>query len=127
MEEVKNKSQLIWILKGYVIAIVSTIILLSIFSILLVNTSISEKTINPTIITLTCVSILIGSTISMRKVRKNGLLNGALIGIIYVFTIYLISSFLKNSFSFNISAIIMFLMGICGGIIGGLIGVNTAH
>ena len=31
MEEVKNKSQLIWILKGYVIAIVSTIILLSIF------------------------------------------------------------------------------------------------
>ena len=38
MEEVKNKSQLIWILKGYGIAIVSTIILLSVFSILLEDT-----------------------------------------------------------------------------------------
>ena len=125
MEKVKNKSQIACIFKGTIIAIFFTIVALSIFSIILVNTNIGEETIEPVILVVTAVSILIGSSIGMHKVKSNGLLNGAIIGILYILTIYLISSIVNSNFSINKATIIMILLGIIGGVIGGIIGINT--
>lgn len=110
--------------KGMLIALISTFIILLIFSALLTYTNINENTIAPVIMISTAISILIGSTIGNRKIRKNGLLNGAIIGGGYILTLYLISSILNWNFSLNLQSIIMVIIGIFFGIIGGIVGVN---
>ncbi len=112
------------IAKGVGISLLTTIILLLIFAAVLTYTKVSETIINPTIIVITAISILIGSSIGNIKIRKNGLLNGALIGAGYIFTIYLISSILNWKFTLEIQSIIMILVGMFFGILGGIIGVN---
>lgn len=112
------------VVRGSVIAVFISLILLFIFAMLLTYTNISENTINPVIIVITGISILIGSGISTLKIRKNGLLNGGLVGLIYVLTIYLISGVTGSGFGVNIYTIIMMFTCIISGMIGGIIGVN---
>ena len=68
-----NKNNVINIFKGIIISFILTLILLFIFSIILTYTQIPESTIGPVIIIITVISILIGSSISTIKIRKNGL------------------------------------------------------
>ena len=79
----------------------------------------------PVILVVTGVSILIGSMISTRKIRKNGLLNGGMVGLIYIIILYLISSLFLAGFSLTFNSFIMLVVGIITGMIGGIIGVNT--
>ena len=103
--DVNNKS-ITFIMKGVGISLLATMISLIIFSALLTYTNISEQAINPVIIVITAISILIGSSIGNNKIKKSGLINGALVGLIYMLIIYLISSILNWDFSLNISSII---------------------
>ena len=112
------------IMKGTGIALITTVLLLLIFSIILTYTNIQESTINPVIMIITAISILIGSSLGNIKIKKNGLINGGLIGGIYIITIYLISSILNWKFSLNIQSVIMIITAIVFGIFGGIIGVN---
>ncbi len=110
--------------KGIIIAFITTFILLFLFSILLTYTNLPEAAIAPTIIVASAISILIGSSLATLKIKKNGLINGGIIGGIYICTIYLISSILNTGFALNISSIIMILICIFAGILGGIVGVN---
>ncbi len=123
MEENTSKNYL-YILKGVIISIIFTLIFLFIFSIVLTYTNMSEKFINPTIIVITAISILIGSSIGNLKVKRNGLLNGAIIGAMYLIFIYFVSSILSGNFSVTLESIIMIIAGMIFGMIGGIIGVN---
>ena len=121
----KNKS-LINILKGLGIALITTFIFLLILSIVLTYTKVSEDVINPTIIIITAISILIGSSISNMKIKKNGLINGGIVGGLYIILIYLFSSILNESFTLTIQSIVMIVIGIAFGVLGGIIGVNKS-
>ena len=112
------------LIKGVGIAFIFTIILLIIFSAILTFTNINENVINPVIITVTGISILIGSSIANNKIKKNGLLNGALVGAIYILIIYIISSLLNWRFGLNLQSLIMIVVGMIFGMLGGIIGVN---
>ena len=111
-------------LKGVGIAFIVTLIALVIFSLVLTYTNVSESVINPVIMIITGISILIGSSIGNSKIKKNGLLNGALIGACYFIIIYLISSLLNWKFMLDLQSIVMIAIGIFFGILGGIIGVN---
>ena len=113
------------IAKGILISFLVTLISLFIFSLLLTYTNISERIIPVCIIILTFISILLGTIISMRKLKKNGLINGAIIGGIYVIFLYLVSSILNTGFTMNVYTIIMIIAGMISGVIGGIIAVNT--
>ena len=121
MEETKNIK---YIIKGVIISIIATLILLFIFSILLTYTNISEKLINPFIIVITAISVLIGSSIGNTKMKKNGLLNGAIIGGIYLTLIYIISSIINHNFILTVQSVIIIISGIICGMLGGIIGIN---
>ena len=112
------------ITRGIGISLASTLILLIIFSVLLTYTNINESTIPSVIIIITAISILFGSSLGNIKIRKNGLLNGGIIGGCYIIIIYLTSSLLNWEFSLNIHSIIMIILSILFGILGGIIGVN---
>ena len=119
-----DNKQIINIVKGVGISLISSLILLIIFAMLLTFTNIPESVVGPVVIVLTAISILLGSSISNMKIKKNGLLNGGLIGGIYMVTIYLISSILNWDFSLNLEALIFIVVGIAFWLLGGIIGVN---
>lgn len=120
-----SNSNIANIFKGLMFSFLITLISVFLFSIILTYTNISEKIIPIVIITLTFISILIGTMIGIRKISENGMLNGAIIGGAYVILLYLISSILNTGFTLNIYTIFMIIAGIISGIIGGIIGVNT--
>lgn len=122
--QIKENNVITSIAKGVGIALITTLVLLLIFSIILTYTNVEEKVINPVIMIITAISILIGSSLANIRIKKNGLLNGGIIGGIYILTIYIISSILNWKFSLNIQSIIMIATAIVFGILGGIIGVN---
>ena len=123
-KQISENKNLISIFKGVVISLVTTFILLIIFAAILTFTNIQENTISPVVIIITAVSLLIGSTMGNRKIEKNGLLNGAMVGLIYILFLYLISSILNGNFSLNLASIIMIIVSIFFGIVGGVVAVN---
>ena len=124
MEGFQNRS-FITIIKGTVISLVLTLLLLLVFAIILTYTNVSESMIPAVIIVITAISLLIGSSIANKKIKKNGILNGGMIGGIYLLSLYIISSVINGSFSMGLKSIIMVTIGILFGIIGGIIGVNS--
>lgn len=123
---VQNEMQknLIRVIKGSIVATIITIICLFLFAAILTYTTVQETMITPVVIIITAISILIGSSISTLKIKKNGLINGALVGFVYIITIYLISSMTGSGFSCNMNTIIMMASAIIAGMLGGIIGVN---
>lgn len=124
IEDISKDKSSIKIIKGTAISIILSLILLTIYATLLSYTSVSENTMVPVIITITGISILIGSSISSMHIKKQGMLNGALVGLIYMLTIYILSSIVLSSFELTLNSIIMILVGIGTGMVGGVIGVN---
>ncbi len=112
------------VLKGSIISLIINLIFLFIFALLLAYTNIQERIIAPVVIVISAISILIGSSISSLKIKKNGLLNGGIIGFFYIASIYLLSSLTGAGFSLNLNSIIMIISSIIAGMIGGIIGVN---
>lgn len=109
---------------GSGISLLITLILLLIISAILTFTNVSENIITVAVIIISALSILIGSIVSALNINKNGILNGALVGAIYMITIYLLSSIFVSGFEINMQSIIMIGASILAGMIGGIIGVN---
>lgn len=112
------------IIKGSSVSVGITILALFLFACLLTFTNIQENTIVPVVIVISAISILIGSTICTRKVNKNGMLQGAVVGFLYIFTIYLLSSITGSGFGLTLDSIIMIIASMLAGLVGGVIGVN---
>ena len=125
-EESEWKRKTLCIVKGCAFSIVFSIVLLTIYALLLANTDISENTIMPVVLIITGISILIGGTISSRKIKKNGLIYGGIVGLLYVITLYLASSITIVGFSLSMNSLLMLIVGTITGIIGGIIGVNLS-
>ena len=112
------------ILKGIGISVIFTMIFLLIFSAILTYTDVSEEAIQPVVIVITAISILIGSSIGNWKIKKNGILNGSIIGGMYFILLYLLSSIVKMDFAPTKGMIIIIIVGMIFGILGGIVGVN---
>lgn len=119
-----SSNSLLKILKGSILAIATTLVILLIYAIILTYTSVNEMTIPTVIIITTALSILIGSQITISKIKKNGIINGIFVGIIYIMLLYIISSTITKNFSLNNYSIIMIAISIATGGLGGIIGVN---
>lgn len=114
---VENKSSMIHIIKGIAIAYGITLILLFLFAILLTYTNINESMIAPVILVITIISILIGGSIGSSKIEKRGLINGGIIGALYISILYLISSLIQTGFSLNIYSILMIVFSVVAGMV----------
>ena len=90
--QINLKMSTIKILKGSISAIIISAICFTIFASILTCTDTKENTIPSVVIIISLISILIGSCISSRKIKKKGILNGAIVGITYISIIYILSS-----------------------------------
>ena len=123
--KIKMNQNIFRVIKGSGLAIIISLVLLLIYATLLMATDISETTMTPVVMTISGISILIGSSISSLKIKKQGMLNGALVGMIYMMIVYLLSSILLVGFTIDMKSIMMIGIGIIAGMIGGIIGVNV--
>lgn len=122
MEE--KKSNFFIILKGILIAYVVTAVLISIYSALLAYTSLKESTIPVCVVVIAIISIMFASSITLKKIKEKGLINGAIIGVSYLLTLYILSSIFAVGFSMNTFSIIMIIFCALAGVVGGVVGVN---
>ena len=123
IEEIAG-SNMLKIIKGSIIAIMLSLVLLLIFALLLAYTNVPESIISPVIIVISAISILVGSFMSSIKIKKQGIVNGGIVGGIYMAVLYLLSSMVQNDFGVNSYAIIMIAASILAGCFGGILGVN---
>ncbi|MCI8482368.1 MAG: TIGR04086 family membrane protein [Clostridia bacterium] len=114
---IETKNSIFHVVKGIGIAYLTTFLLLFVFSTLLTYTNISENVIAPVILIITVISILIGGSIGTCKIKKNGLINGGMIGFFYISMLYVISSFVQTGFTLNLYAILMIVFSILAGMI----------
>lgn len=122
--KLKMNKNMIRVMKGSIFAIVISLVLLLIYASILTHTNVSETTMTPVVITIAGISILIGSSISSFNIKKQGMVNGALVGLCYILFIYILSSILLSGFNIDAKAIAMMVVGIIAGMVGGIIGVN---
>lgn len=124
MNKENSSKNMLNVVKGTVVSIFVTLILLFVFSVILTYTDVQESTIPIVTIAITAISIFIGSSISTIKINKNGIVNGGIIGLIYVALLYIISSIVQTGFHLNAYSIVMIVAAILAGMIGGIVGVN---
>ena len=125
-KKIENISENIFIkiLKGSFISIIISIILLVVLALLLAYTAIPENIISYAIIIICVISILVGSFFSSIKIKKKGIVNGGIVGIIYILLLYLLSSLIEKNFALNTYSIVMIIASFFAGCIGGVAGVN---
>lgn len=113
-KKIEEISQNNWvrIIKGSVLAMILSIIMLVVLALLLAYTGVPESIISQAIIVISAISILVGSFISSMKIKKQGIINGAIVGAIYMIALYLLSSLVQNDFGVNNYAIAMMVASI---------------
>ncbi len=108
-EESELKKNIARIIKGTIFSILISLVLLLIYALILTYTNISENTIMPVVTIIVAISILTGSIISVLKIRKNGLINGGIVGLAYVIFLYIASSMCLVGFSLTLNSFILLL------------------
>ena len=115
------------ILKGFLIALLASIVSIWIYAVILVKTNVQESTITTVLISISGISVLLGSSISCLRINRSGILIGACIGLLYFLSLYILSSIALCGFSMSVTSLIMMLVIIVLGAIGGIIGVNLKN
>lgn len=122
-----ERLNIITIIKGIVFSYIITIPLFLIFAFILTYSNYPEKYVSPVVVIVTIASILLAGAFATRRMKSKGWLNGGVVGFIYMFILYLLSSVIFKNFSIDKHIISMGIIGILSGSIGGIIGINLKH
>lgn len=123
-EVLSNHINLKMIAKGILVSYLSTIPLFLVFSFVLSYMDFPEKFITPVVLIITVVSVIIAGSTATRKVRNKGWMNGSIVGLAYIVTLYLLSSIVFGNFAVDSHVALMAVLSIVSGSIGGIIGIN---
>lgn len=111
-------------LKGLGAAYALTVLVFIVYAVILTYTDISEKNIDTVVMVTTVVSVLLAGFDSARCAEKRGWLYGILSGIIYVSIMFIIGFCVVPDYTLTYENLMMLVLGICGGGLGGIIGIN---
>ena len=112
------------VLKKILLGFLLHIILLFIYAVFLTYTNVPERTIPIVTALLGMICVFCISFLTAKAFKKNGLKNGAMMGMLYILIWYFVSSMISNSFSFSTRTVGTILLYILVGIFGGIVGVN---
>ena len=112
------------IIKGIMVALCISLLLVLVFAFLLKFTNIPDSAINPVNQVIKGASILAGVFIGLKKSKELGLVSGLLIGFIYTILAFLVFSILSGHFVFDITLLTDIVFGAVIGAICGIISVN---
>lgn len=111
-------------LKNLLLSIIISLVLIVILSVLMSKTSISDNMLEPLVIGIASFSLLIGAFCMSKSKKEKGIVFGSLLGVTYILILYLLSSLITLDFSISMQTLLFMILGILGGAIGGILGVN---
>ncbi len=120
VEEKKQPSVFLSILKGCFVSLCISLIGVLIFAFCLKFTSLSDKFITPINEVIKGLSIFLGVLLGLRKQKKMGLVSGLTIGLSYTLLAFVIFSLLNGAFVFDRT---LLYDAIFGTLIGGICGI----
>lgn len=112
------------IFKNIIISYFILVILAMIYALILAYTNVPETTMTVATFVLSIISVFIGSSLSLIKIKENGILNGGIFGLLFIIILYILSSIFVTGFGINSFASSMIVLNVLIGMIGGIIGVN---
>lgn len=122
----QDRGRIKYIFKGLMISFILTLIMILIFSLFLSFTSLRESKL-PLFNNLVMIfSIVIGSIYVATKVKENGWLNGALIGLGYYIILTLLGLLFIKPFILDFITVSRLVIALITGVIGGMIGINLS-
>lgn len=124
LKNLKGNSFLGFLLKGTLIALCISLVLVLVFAFLLKFTNIPDTAISPINMVIKGISIFLGVFIGMKKSKELGLVCGLLIGLCYTFLAFLVFSALSGSFAVDTTLFTDLIFGAVIGAICGIICVN---
>lgn len=122
----ENIKRLTVIFRNVVFSYIITLVLIVIYSFVLAFTSVPESSISLFTFVSGMISVFIGSSVSLIKIKEKGLINGGIVGLLYILVLYVLSSIFSTGFGINGYALWMILFNVIVGMIGGIIGVNIS-
>ena len=106
-----NKQFLFDLLRGTIIAVLSSLALVLIFALVVNLTDVPDAVIAPVNQAIKIIGILLGALIGIKE-KKQGVFKGALIGMTYTFLSILIFGLIGNEIRFNAMSLIDVALGI---------------
>ena len=120
---VSNGNLFLSYLKGLIVSMITSFVLVILLAFSLKWFSLNEKYIVPLNLAIKTISVLLGSCIAVKGESK-GLLKGVMFGLLYILVAFASFSVLANSFSFDLSFILDILFACVAGGTVGVIKVN---
>lgn len=100
------------ILKNVIFSYIITLILFVIYAFILEFTDVPETSIPLFTFVVSMISVFIGSSLAVIKIKEKGLINGALVGLIYILSLYIFSSIFSTGFGLNGYAFSMIIFNV---------------
>lgn len=121
----KSKINIRSVVKGIVFSVISTLLLVLLTALISYFTDISERAVSVILFAVSVVSVFTGAVLVCRSTGENGLFHGGLIGLGYFVFLLVSSVIIKREFDLNINLITMLFSNIAGGMLGGVLGINS--
>lgn len=113
------------ILKGVLASFIITVILVFIIALTTYFIDISDRLTAILLFGVSVVSTIIGGILLTRHCKQKGLLHGFLLGIFYFLIMLLISYMINMNFSWTVKTLTILISTVCGGMFGGIVGINS--
>lgn len=107
------------------ISLALTAVLLLIFAAALYATDLSDSRISDAVFAITVGAVLTGGIFAARSADKSGFLYGAFVALLYFAAIFACSLIINKNAAFGGDMLIKFIGCVAGGMLGGIIGINT--
>lgn len=113
------------ILRGLFLALILSLAVLLIGTILVYFSPMPEYVVPYIIFGGVLLSILLGSTYVGKKVDEKGWLRGGIVGFLYVLLLIILGLFLPTGFMVGKNILTKLFLGFAFGVVGGIMGINS--
>lgn len=113
------------LLKGIGVAYAITVVVFVVYAVLLTYTEITEKNIDLVVMVTVVVSVLVAGFDSAREASGKGWLWGMGSGLMYVVIMFFVGFCVVPEYSLGSESVMHLVLGLAGGGLGGIIGINV--
>lgn len=124
VQETEKPKLWLRILKGSLVSLALSLVLILIFAFFIKYVAVPEGAIKPVNQIIKGISLLVGTFVALKKSNQMGLISGLLIGLSYTILAFVVFSILDGNFEFSKTLVNDLLFG---GIIGGICGVIAVN
>lgn len=125
MQQNNNLSKYLCLFKGVISGLISLISAVLLSALFIYKSNLSDKFYIPLMLASVVLSGFVSGYLSVMKIRKNGLMNGAVSTVASVIVLFIAMSVANRGF--NLLMIIPCLILVVSGTLGGIAAVNIKH